>query len=85
MFTKEISKRVEEFQNATFDKIDLECQGVKIIIPSNISDIYTRIEILLRLILSCHTVTLAEASNLLDEKYKRGEIQNEQQYQNAPN
>ena len=64
---------------------DLEGQGVKIIIPSNIIDIYTRLEILLGLKLSGHTDTLTEASNLIDELYKRGEIQNKQQYRNAIN
>ena len=43
----------------------------------------TRLEILLGLNLSGHTDTLTEASNLIDELYKRGEIQNEQQYGNA--
>ena len=43
----------------------------KIIIPSNIIDIYTRLEILLGLKLSGHTDTLTEASNLIDELYKR--------------
>ena len=57
----------------------------KNIIPSNIIDIYTRLEILLGLKLSGHTDTLTEASNLIDELYKMGEIQNEQQYRNAPN
>ena len=55
----------------------------KIIIPSNIIDIYTRLEVLLGLKLSGHTDTLSEASNLFDEIYKRGEKQNEQQYRNA--
>ena len=55
----------------------------KIVIPSNIIDIYTRLEILLGLKLSGHTDTLTEASNLIDELYKRGEIQNKQQYRNA--
>ena len=67
------------------DSRDLEGQGVKIIIPSNIIDIYTRLEILLGLKLSGHTDTLTEASNLIDELYKRGEIQNKQQYRNALN
>ena len=67
------------------DSSDLEGQGVKIIIPSNIIDIYTRIEILLGLKLSGHTDTLTEASSLIDELYKRGEIQNKQQYRNALN
>ena len=66
-------------------KHNLEGQGVKIIIPNNIKDIYTRLEVLLGLKLSGHTDTLTEASNLIDELYKRGEIQNKQQYRNALN
>ena len=54
-------------------------------IPSNIIDNYTRLEVLLRFKLSGHNDTLTEASNLIDELYKRGEIQNEQQYRNALN
>ena len=66
--------------------INLQGRGVeKIIIPSNIIDIYTRLEVLLGLNLSGHTDTLTEASNLIDELYKRGEIQNKQQYRNALN
>ena len=62
----------------------LQGSGIeKIIIPSNIIDIYTRLEIILGLKLSGHTDTLTEASNLIDELYKRGEIQNKQQYRNA--
>ena len=57
----------------------------KFFIPSNIIEIYTRLEILLGLKLSGHTVTLTEASNLIDDIYKRGEIQNKQQNRNAPN
>ena len=64
----------------------LKGKGIeKIIIPSNIIDIYTRLEILLGLKLSGHTDTLTEASNLIDELYKRGDIQNKQQYRNALN
>ena len=84
-FTKKLPKLVEDIQNKTFEEIDLEGQGVKIIIPSNIIDIYTRLENLLGLKLSGHTDTLTEASNLIDELYKRGEIQNKQQYRNALN
>ena len=89
-FTKTLPKLVEDIQNKTFEEItddssDLEGQGVKIIIPSNIIDIYTRLEILLGLKISGHTDTLTEASNLIDELYKRGEIQNKQQYRNALN
>ena len=64
---------------------DLQEEGVKIMIPSKITDIYTRLEILLGLRLSGHTNTLTEASNLIDELYKRGEIQNKQHYRNALN
>ena len=64
----------------------LKGRGVeKIIIPSNIIDIYTRLEILLGLKLSGHSDTLTEASNLIDELYKRGDIRNMQQYRNALN
>ena len=69
-----------------FEKHNLKGQGIeKIIIPSNMIDIYTRLEILLGLKLSGHTNTLTKASNLIDEIYKRGEIQNEQHYRNALN
>ena len=63
----------------------LEGQGVKIIIPSNIIDIYTRLEILLGLKKSSHSDTLTEASNLIDELYKRGEVKNKHQYRNVLN
>ena len=81
--TEKLPKLVEDIQNRTFDEIDLEGQGVKIIIASNIIDIYTRLEILLGLKLSGHSDTLTEASALIDQLYKLGEIQNKQQYRNA--
>ena len=69
---------------SNFNKRILKGRGIeKIIIPSNIIDLYTRLEVLLGLKLSGHTDTLSEASNLIDELYKRGEIQNKQQYRNA--
>ena len=46
-------------------------------------DIYAGLEVLLGLKLSGHNDTLTEASNLIDELYKRGEIQNKQPYGNA--
>ena len=68
------------------DYSDLQGEGnEKVIIPFNIIDIYTRLEILLGLKLSGQTNTLTEASNLIDKIYKRGEIQNEQQNRRAPN
>ena len=57
--------------------------GVKIVIPSNIIDIYTRLEVLPRIKLSGHTDTLTEASNLTDKLYKTVETQNEQQCRDA--
>ena len=66
------------------NKSNLEGRGVKTIIPSNINDIYTRLELLLGLKLSGHNDTQTEASNIKDEFYKRGEPQNEQQYRKAP-
>ena len=89
-FLKKLPKLVNDIQNRTFEEIiddsdDLQGEGVKIIIPFNIIDIYSRLEILLGLKLAGHTDTLTEASNLIDELYKRGEIQNKQQYRNALN
>ena len=73
-----------QFRNIKKEEPDiLKGEAVKIIIPSNIIDIYTRLEVLLGLKLSGHTETLTEASNLFDELYKRGETQNKQQYRNA--
>ena len=88
--TKTLPRLVEKIQNKTFEEItddsdDLQGEGIKIIIPSNVIDIYTRLEVLLGLKLSGHTDNLTEASNLIDELYKRGEIQNNKQYLNALN
>ena len=53
--TEKLPKLVEDIQNRIYEEItfdsdnNLEGQGVKIIIPSNIIDIYTRLEILLGL------------------------------------
>ena len=71
-----------------FLKLDTKLKGrgiEKNDIPSNIIDIYTRLEILLGLKLSGHTDTLTDASNLTGELHKRGELQTKQQYRNAPN
>ena len=89
-FTITLPKLVDEIQNKTFDDItddtdDLQREGVEINMTSNIFDIYTRLEILLGLNISGHTDTLTEASNLINEIYKRGEIQNKQQNRNPPN
>ena len=85
--SKFFRKLIKQYRNIKKEEpTDLKGQGIeKIIIPSNIIDIYTRLEVLLGLKLSGHTDTLTEASNLIDELYKRGEIQNKQQYRNALN
>ena len=81
-FKNDLKNRVHKIKNSP---LRIQGEGVETIIPSNIVDIYTTLEILLGFILSGHTDTLTEASNLIDELYKRGEIQKEQQYRNAPN
>ena len=68
------NQNMEDSHEDTSD--DLQGDGVKIIIPSNIVHIYTRLQLLLGLKLSGHTKALSETSNLIDESYKRGEIQN---------
>ena len=83
-----LPKLVDEIQNRTFEEItadsdDFQGEGVKIIIPSNIIDIYTRLEVLPGLKISGHSDNLTEASNIIDELNKLGEIQNKQQNGNS--
>ena len=81
-FTIDLPEKVSEIQNIRFggntddsdSDSDLQGEGVKTIIPSNIIDIYTRFEVLLGLKLSGHSDTLTKAKNLIDELYKRGEF-----------
>ena len=59
-FTKTLPKLVEELQNKTFEEItddsdNLQGEGEKIMLPSNIIDIYTRLEVLIGLKLSGYT------------------------------
>ena len=76
----------KQFGNIKQEEPDnLQGEGVKIIIPSIIIVIYTRLEVLLGSKLTGHTNILTEASNLKDQLYKIGEIQNKHQYRNAPN
>ena len=81
---------VEDVQYKTFVEIidnceNLEGQGIEKSIKPSVIHIYTRLEVLLGSNLSGHTDTLTEASNLIDELYKRGEILNGEQYRNALN
>ena len=73
------------FDEITDESDDLKGEEFKIIKPSNLFDIYTRLEMLLGLKFSGHTDTLNEASSLIDELCKRGEIQNELHYRKALN
>ena len=75
--TKFFTRLHKQFQKIKKDEpTDLKEQGIeKIVIRSNIIDIYTRLEFLLRLKLCGHSHTLTEASNLIDDytnevKYK---------------
>ena len=82
-------KLVSDIRNKSFDVIInnsaiLQGKGGQIIKPSNVIDIYTRLEVLLGLKISGPTDTLTEAGNSIDDFYQRGEIQNEQRYRNAP-
>ena len=76
--TKFFKKLLKQYRNIKKEEsTSLQGRGIeKIIIPSNIIDIYTRLEKLLGLKLSGHTDTLSEASALIDQLYKVGEIQN---------
>ena len=70
--------------DSDYESVILEDQGVeKIIIPSIIIDIYTRLEVLLGLKLSESTDTLTEDINLTDEINQGYEMQNGQQYRKA--
>ena len=78
---KGLPKKIETIENHFFseftnESVDLQGEGVKIIIPSKISDIWTILVILLGLKLSGHTDILTEAGNLKDEIYRKCEIQN---------
>ena len=73
---------VEVNQNKAFEEVIDDSDNN---IPSNIIDIYTKLEVVSGLKISGHTDTLTKASNLIDQTYKMGEIQNEQQYRNAFN
>ena len=88
LFTRTLPDLNDDLQNKTFVEItdnsdDLQEEGLKIIMLSNIIDIYTRLEILLGLKLSGHTDTPTKPSNFFDKLYERGDIQNEQQNRNA--
>ena len=85
-----LPKAIAKIRNHTLPAIenvydDLQGERVEIIIPSNIIEIYIRLESLLGLKLSSHTNISTESSNLIDELNKRGEIQIEQQYRKTLN
>ena len=60
------------FKKKRVNKLYLDGQGIeKTIIPSNITDMYTKLEILSGLEFSGHTYILTEARKLKDELKKR--------------
>ena len=65
------------------ESCELEGQGIKTIFPTDILDIYSRLQVLLGIKWSGQTDALTEASNLIDEIYERCELQTEQKYRNA--
>ena len=68
---------IEEVEGSYEDEPDdLEGQGYKNTIPSKIIDIHTKLEVLIGLKLSGPTDTLTKSGNLMDELYKRVQIQN---------
>ena len=71
----------QEFEEQQSDSV--EGDGMKIIFPSNIIDLYTTLETLLGIKLCGNTETLTDASNLINQLCKRGGIQNGQQCRNA--
>ena len=88
---KDLMKRVDEIRNSPLalppienveESNNLQRQGLKIIIPTNIIVIYNRLEVLLGINLSVQIDILTEASNLMDEIFKRGEVQKIRQYRN---
>ena len=75
-----------KFGRYKYSETNLKGRGIeKFIIPSNVIDIYARLELLPGLKLSDNTDNLTEASNSIDELYKRSEFQIEQPYRNARN
>ena len=82
----DLPKKVAETESRMLSEDEsngLQGEGMKFFISSNTIDSYTRLEVLLGFSLSGHTETLAEVSNLIDEKYRKGEIQNKKQYREA--
>ena len=80
------SKKVEKIETKIVkedESNDLHDTGVEIIIPSNIIDIWTILEVLLSQNSSGNTDTLTETSNLTEELNQKCGIQTQQQYRNA--
>ena len=78
--------KIAETEARTVNQVEsngLHGSGLELIITSKPVDALTKLELLQGIKLSDHSNTLTEASNLRDEIYKRGETQNEKQYQNA--
>ena len=71
-------KKVAEIESRMLsedESNDLQGEGVKSILPSNIINISIGLEVLLVLKLLGHTDILTEDSNLIDEVYEKSSIQ----------
>ena len=83
----DLPEKIADIESQIIDKEESdvsEGQGLKVIITSNIIDIYTRKKVSLGKNLYGHTDKLTKASNLIEKLHKRSVKQNEQQYRNAP-
>ena len=80
----ELPRSVVKTEPGIADKTDnFQGEGMKIVNPSKIIYRRTTLEALLGLNVAGYTEILIEASNLIDELYRRGKIQNEEQPRNV--
>ena len=80
----EFPRSLVKTEPGTADKSDkFQGEGMKIINPTKFFYKETRLEALLGLKLAGYTDILIKASNLIDDLYQRGEIENEEQPRNV--
>ena len=65
------NNHIKTFNEITDDSDDLQGEGIKINVPSNLIDNYTRLELLLALNMPVHTDTLTETGAIIDEFFQR--------------
>ena len=82
---EDLPRRVAETESGKVDEDEsdnVQGEGMKFVLPSNIIGVWIRLEVSLGLKLSRHTDTLTEAGNLMDDLLKILEIRSEQQNKN---